>query len=147
MRVVLDPTRRIPPGAKLLRAPGDTLLVTADTDKAAPSATMGDAEIISLPAADGRVDLTALMSVLAEREINEVLVESGHTLSGAFLGSGLVDELIIYMAPVLMGSGAKPLLTLPQITRMDDRIPLRMEEIRAVGSDWRLTLRPQDDAG
>ncbi|RKZ37580.1 MAG: bifunctional diaminohydroxyphosphoribosylaminopyrimidine deaminase/5-amino-6-(5-phosphoribosylamino)uracil reductase RibD [Gammaproteobacteria bacterium] len=144
LRVVLDPTLRIPPNAKMLQAPGNTLLVTSSAGESAPPPTLGGAEIISLPGPDDRVDLAALMSALAEREVNEVLVESGHTLSGAFLRSGLVDELIIYMAPVLMGSGAKPLLELPQITRMNDRIPLRMEEIRAVGNDWRLTLRPQN---
>ena len=94
--------------------------------------------LLHLPAPDGRVDLRALLAHLAVAQCNEVLVEAGATLAGAALRAGLVDELIIYMAPTLMGSAARPLLDLP-FASMDEKLGLQISDITAVGSDWRIT--------
>ena len=89
---------------------------------------------------EGRVDLKALLGLLAARECNEVLVEAGAELAGAFISCGLVDELVIYMAPKLLGSTARPLLDLPLQT-MSASLATEIIDIRAVGDDWRITAR------
>jgi len=88
------------------------------------------------------VQLAAVLSSLARREVNEILVEAGATLSGAFLAAGLVDELILYQAPTLLGPSARPLADWPQLTAMAQRPQLRLTAIRQVGADLRLTLVP-----
>jgi diaminohydroxyphosphoribosylaminopyrimidine deaminase/5-amino-6-(5-phosphoribosylamino)uracil reductase len=88
-----------------------------------------------------RVDLQALLACLAqEHEANEVLVEAGARLTGAFLQAGLLDELVVYMAPKLLGSDARPLLELP-LVRMAEAVDLQIRDICAVGQDWRITCR------
>jgi diaminohydroxyphosphoribosylaminopyrimidine deaminase/5-amino-6-(5-phosphoribosylamino)uracil reductase len=77
---------------------------------------------------------------LAEREVNEVLIEGGQTLAGGALAAGIVDELIVYMAPHLMGDAARGLVRLPGVERMADRLDLEFGGVRQVGSDLRLTL-------
>lgn len=88
------------------------------------------------------VDLFDLLQKLGEREINEVLVESGSELSGAFIRAGLVDELIIYMAPKLMGSDARAMFELP-LQKMAESLPLHIKEIRQLGGDIRITAMPE----
>ena len=78
---------------------------------------------------------------LAQQQCNEILVESGPRLAGALLRAGLVDELIVYMAPTLLGNLARPLLELP-LHQMADQVPLRFEDVRKVGNDWRITAIP-----
>ena len=95
-----------------------------------------------LPVAD-HVDLQQVMQFLAEREINEVHVEAGAELCGALLNEKLVDEVVVYMAPHLMGDEAKGLFALPQIETMKQRIQLNINDIRAVGKDWRITAQPE----
>jgi len=80
--------------------------------------------------------------LLAEREINDVLLECGPTLAGAFLAAGGVDELVLYVAPHLMGDSARGLFHLPGLAQMKDRIPLEWIDVRQVGNDLRLTVRP-----
>ncbi|MCL7715589.1 bifunctional diaminohydroxyphosphoribosylaminopyrimidine deaminase/5-amino-6-(5-phosphoribosylamino)uracil reductase RibD [Stenotrophomonas mori] len=92
--------------------------------------------------ADGRFDLAAVMALLAERGINEVHAEAGPTLCGALLRGGLADELLLYMAPLLMGEGARPLLAGLGIAAMAQAVPLEMHDLRMVGRDLRLRLRP-----
>jgi len=96
-----------------------------------------------LPARDGQLDLEAVLDELGRREINEVLFETGAVLAGAVLRAGLIDELIVYMAPHLMGDEARGLFHLPGLSRMDQRIPLEIRDIRAVGRDWRITAVPE----
>jgi diaminohydroxyphosphoribosylaminopyrimidine deaminase/5-amino-6-(5-phosphoribosylamino)uracil reductase len=90
----------------------------------------------------GRVDLHQLMSHLVECEINDVMVEAGSVLNGALLQAGLIDELIIYMAPKLMGDSARGLFHLPALQAMAQNIDLTITDIRAVGNDWRITALP-----
>jgi len=88
------------------------------------------------------VDLPALLRFLAERRINEVLLEAGPTLNGAMLSLGLIDEIVIYVAPRLLGDAARGLFTLPGVSRLDQAMELRILDVRAVGRDWRVTAKP-----
>ena len=88
-----------------------------------------------------RVDLTALMTMLAAREMNEILVEAGATLSGALLEAGLVDELVLYQAPCLLGDAGRGLFRLANLTQMTGRPALEIKDMRAIGQDWRLIAR------
>jgi diaminohydroxyphosphoribosylaminopyrimidine deaminase/5-amino-6-(5-phosphoribosylamino)uracil reductase len=142
LRVVLDSRRRVPASARVLSADAPTLLLHAC------GATGGElprhAERAELPpAAGGGLDLPALLQLLATRECNEILVESGPTLAGAFLRQGLVDELVVYMAPRLLGSRARPVLELP-LDRMADVLQLQPVDQRQVGGDWRFTFIPRN---
>lgn len=138
-RVVVDSALRTPPTAKLLAEPGALVVTTAnDADGIAVLRAAG-AEVWQQ--AGERVDLAELLRQLAAVQVNEVLVEAGPTLAGAFVAAGLVDELIVYQAPTLLGSAARPLLELP-LTTMAEQQRLRVLDARAVGADWRWTLAP-----
>jgi len=142
VRVVLDPNLSVPATAKLLQQQGRTIIVTASKDKGREAELIqAGAEIIYLPAPGGTIDLPELLIYLANEEINEVLLETGATLSGAMLNTGLIDELIIYMAPHLMGNQARGLFNLPGLDKMDQRIDLDIKDIRAVGQDWCISCR------
>jgi diaminohydroxyphosphoribosylaminopyrimidine deaminase/5-amino-6-(5-phosphoribosylamino)uracil reductase len=99
-------------------------------------------ECVPVEMRGSRLDLDAVLALLATRGCNEVQVEAGATLAGAWLTAGLVDELLLYVAPVLLGDDARPLLYLPPLTTMAGRYELRTIERRAVGDDLRLLLRP-----
>ena len=140
LRVVLDTRLRTPPAAALLSQSGQAIIATAaERDDAALRAA--GAEIVSFPVGARGIDLAALLALLARREINEVLVECGPRLAGAFLADELTDELVVYMAPVLLGSNARPLLSLPLDT-MAARHRLAVTDLRQIGGDYRWTLAP-----
>ncbi len=145
VRVVLDSGLRLSPFAPLFDVPGAVWLYTehpAGSDRAAELAARG-AELRAAPYQPGRgLDLLAILQDLAQREINEVLVEAGAKLSGAFLSAGLVDELIIYQAPLLLGPQAQPSAALPQLTALEQASRWQWLESIPVGGDWRHTLRP-----
>ncbi|MCU7893249.1 MAG: bifunctional diaminohydroxyphosphoribosylaminopyrimidine deaminase/5-amino-6-(5-phosphoribosylamino)uracil reductase RibD [Candidatus Thiodiazotropha sp. (ex Ustalcina ferruginea)] len=144
VRVVLDPNLETPPNAKMLGLPGPTLIICNDEQPVHGAALeAAGAQIAVLPGDNQRLDLQEVLRFLALQEINEVLLESGATLAGAMLEQGLVDELIVYLAPHLMGSAARGLFLLPGITHMADRIALDIFDLRQVGSDIRITARPQ----
>ncbi|AKH21739.1 riboflavin biosynthesis protein RibD [Sedimenticola thiotaurini] len=144
LRVVLDPDLQISPSARLLNLPGETLIVTASDDQERCQALQAvGAEVIRLPRAGLGIDLEALLIQLAERGINEVLIETGPTLAGAAVAANLVDELVIYAAPILMGGDARGLLHLPGVTEMKERIDLQILELRSVGNDLRVRARPK----
>lgn len=140
LRVVLDSNQQLRAGAKVLQSPARSLVVSA---RPSPDAelTAAGIEQLSLAGADGRVDLALLLDELGRRQCNEVLVEAGAQLAGAFLQQGLLDEIIIFMAPKLLGSSARPLFDLP-LTQMAQQVPLIITDMRAVGDDWRITARP-----
>jgi diaminohydroxyphosphoribosylaminopyrimidine deaminase/5-amino-6-(5-phosphoribosylamino)uracil reductase len=92
---------------------------------------------------NGRIDLFALMQDLARKEINLLHVEAGAVLCGALLQNELVDEIVIYMAPHIMGDNAKGLFHLPGLEKMKDRISLKVKDVRAVGDDIRITAVPE----
>ena len=151
LRVVLDRRLRTPVDAALLRQPGTTLIATRsdDRDTRRKLADAG-AEVLCLSDNDadrgGRSELATLMAALAGRGVNEVLVEAGATLAGALLGEELVDEIVLYMAPVLLGDTARGLFHLPHIRTLAQRLALEVIEVHAVGSDWRITALPRIQA-
>jgi diaminohydroxyphosphoribosylaminopyrimidine deaminase/5-amino-6-(5-phosphoribosylamino)uracil reductase len=146
VRVVIDANLSMPADARMLSLDGVTLIVTAsdDGDRSEELVNAG-AEVLCLSSGVNSVDLVALMQHLARREVNEILVEAGATTCGALLRAGLVDELVVYMAPHLMGTAARGMFSLPGLEEMADRVPLRIEDVRAVGEDWRIVARPRPD--
>ena len=156
-RVIMDSQLKILPEAKILHQEGLSVICTAkasrrQTQKIPALEQQGvlieylETEIIA-----GREVLSAssLMAVLAQHQYNEVLLEAGATLGGSLLQAGVVDELVIYMAPHLMGSEARGLFNIPGLDKMADRIELDIKDIRAVGSDFRITakvLSPHTDS-
>lgn len=140
LRVVLDSTLRMPTGARLLLPPGKSLIVggKGEPERRAALEAQG-AEVLLLPDRAGRADIDALLVLLAAREVNEAHVEAGPTLNGALLAGGLVDELLVYQAPLLIGPG-HTLATLPALTRLLDAPRFRIAEVAPCGRDLRLRL-------
>ena len=140
LRVVVDSLLRTPPGAKILR--GGALIVSAIDDPAKiKDLRNASAEVVVLPGNNGRVDLTRLLHLLAEREVNELMVEAGVTLNGALLEAGLVDELVLYFAPMLLGDAARGLFALPVLSQMDQRKNLTLHDVRQIGTEIRVIAR------
>lgn len=143
LRVILDSRLRLGRDAELLRHPSPILLVHngAQDNAARLNDWPAHVELLAMPDSHGRIDLLAVLRELAQRQCNEVLVEAGATLAGSFLRRGLLDELIIYMAPKLLGSSARPLFDLP-LNTMSAALPVKVCDMRAVGDDWRITAVP-----
>lgn len=142
LRVVVDTHLSMPATAGMLQQPGRTLVMTCSEDEAAREVLeQAGAQVVQLPFSSNTVDMQAVLDTLGEMEINEVLVETGATLSGAMLQAGLIDELVIYMAPILMGDGARGLFRLPGLDSMQQKISLDITDMRAVGKDWRITAK------
>ena len=144
LRVVLDTRLRTPPRARLLSLPGDALVVCGEGAPAETELELrgAGADVLRLPQLGGRIDLPALLGALAGRGTNEVLIEAGATLAGSALLAGLVDELVVYVAPQLLGHAARALVNLPGLERLDERIGLQFGDVRRVGPDLRVTLIP-----
>ena len=133
MRVICDSRLRTPENVQVVAAPGALIYTTLRPQM------LGNAEVIQVPADKNEgVDLPSVLRDLAARGCNEVLVEAGATLSGRLFESGLVDELILYVAPVLLGPDARALLKLPLINEMKNRIELDLLESKQFGPDVRL---------
>ncbi|HET6433283.1 bifunctional diaminohydroxyphosphoribosylaminopyrimidine deaminase/5-amino-6-(5-phosphoribosylamino)uracil reductase RibD [Dyella sp.] len=141
LRVVLDRALRTPAGSHLLDGAAPTLVLHG-AGAMVDDERFAGVERATVPVRDGRLDLAAVLALLAARQVNEVHVEAGPVLGGALLAAGLVDELLLYVAPVLLGDTARPLLQLPNLLAMTDRWQLRTVEQRSVGINWRLRLRP-----
>jgi len=141
LRVILDRELRVPATAQVLDGSLPTLVLHG------PGARPIDrrfehVELAAVEIRQGRLDLSAVLALLAAREINEIQVEAGPTLAGALFAAGLVDELLLYVAPVLLGDSARPLLALPALGEMAARWKLGVVDQRMIGADWRLLLRP-----
>ena len=141
VRVVVDTHLSIPTEAKILQQAGETWVFTCADDGRKTELEAAGAKVHTMPFCASDVDLESVLDQLGEMEINEVLVETGSTLSGAFLQSGLVDELIIYMAPILMGDSARPLFRLPGLESMEQKIELDIIDQRRIGKDLRMTAK------
>lgn len=140
LRVVLDSRLRIPLSARVLQPPGAALVCTAKGADTRALAAQG-VEILSLPAAgDGRIDPVGVLQALAARGVNELHVEAGATLNGALLEAGLVDELLAYVAPSLLGDG-RPFADLGPRTSLDQSVSMCFVEAVFIGSDLRLRAR------
>ncbi|SEL57757.1 bifunctional diaminohydroxyphosphoribosylaminopyrimidine deaminase/5-amino-6-(5-phosphoribosylamino)uracil reductase RibD [Nitrosovibrio tenuis] len=149
LRVVVDSRLDVPVDARLLRGAGE-LIFTANASEGKIVALRDvGARAIVLPDSNldsgNHVDLAGMMRTLADFEINEVLVEAGRTLNGALIAAGLVDELVIYLAPYLIGDNAQGMLKLPELSKLAEKRALKIQDIRSVGSDIRLTARFCDD--
>lgn len=141
LRVVLDSGLRIPLTARILSG-GDVLIYTAAHDAEKFSALeRAGATVSMLPNNNGQIDLDAMLRDLARRGCNEVLLEAGSTLNGAMLRAGLVDELLLYIAPQLLGDRARGLAQLGELTGMDQRVNLRWQDVRQIGNDMRITAK------
>jgi diaminohydroxyphosphoribosylaminopyrimidine deaminase/5-amino-6-(5-phosphoribosylamino)uracil reductase len=141
LRIVVDRHLQIPLDARVLEG-GHVLIATAEhqAHKALRLHDLG-AEVVQLPDAEGKVDLQALLHELGRRELNEVLVESGNRLNGALLKSGVVDELIVYFAPHLLGDSARGMFGLGELTALEQRIQLSICDLRRIGIDLRIIAR------
>jgi diaminohydroxyphosphoribosylaminopyrimidine deaminase/5-amino-6-(5-phosphoribosylamino)uracil reductase len=139
-RIVVDSGLAISPAARVL-ADGGTWIFTASADsRKKEQLQQGGAEVIVMPDAHGKVDLAALMRELGRREINEVHIEAGAVLNGALLRAGLVDELLLFLAPSLLGE-ARGMFDLPAIERLDEKFKLRFHEVVQIGPDLRILAR------
>jgi diaminohydroxyphosphoribosylaminopyrimidine deaminase/5-amino-6-(5-phosphoribosylamino)uracil reductase len=144
LRVVLDSNLRTPVTAKVLDGAAATLLCHDQAVTVPESIRSAATLTLALRRADSGLDLNALMVHLAQQQCNEILVESGPRVTGALLQAGLLDELIIYMAPSLLGDRARPLLELP-LDHMAEKVELMLGDVRKVGTDWRFTAIPCRD--
>ena len=142
LRVIVDSGLRTPPGSKIFTESGTTLIAYALVSERSAALEAAGAELVHLPGADSRVDLRAMLQELAARQCNDILVECGARLAGSLLEHKLVDEIVLYQAPVLLGSRARPLFDLP-IDAMANKMDLQLLDQRQVGDDLRLTLRPK----
>lgn len=163
LRVVVDARLRTPPAARLLQPPGDVLIYHAgDGAHAAHGADAGDttgtadgadataaraaalrergAELVALPDAHGKVDLAAMLLDLGRRDVNELHVEAGHKLNASLLRTGRVDELLVYLAPKLIGIG-REMAAFGPLERLADALPLRWHAVDRVGDDLRILAR------
>lgn len=142
LRVILDSKLRTPPRAKTLSLPGKVLILTvSDAPEKSAALTAAGAEVVVLGAEHGRVSLTAVLALLAEREINTVLVEAGAILNGGFLQQGLLDEVVVYQAAHVLGGNSHGMFALDELKDMSQRPSLALNEVRRVGADLRLSYR------
>ncbi|MBL8501179.1 MAG: bifunctional diaminohydroxyphosphoribosylaminopyrimidine deaminase/5-amino-6-(5-phosphoribosylamino)uracil reductase RibD [Nitrosomonas sp.] len=139
-KVVVDSHLTIPLEARLLQGREETFIFTACAENPEKKAALSrmNARVIALPDAKGAVDLQQMMTVLAESGINEVLVEAGSGLNGALVEAGLVDELIIYVAPHLIGNDAQGMIALPELTDLERKKKLKIQDVRMIGQDIRI---------
>jgi len=141
LRVILDSRMRMPTNARILQAEGKCLIITASDDATLmQKLKKTGADVAHIATPQNAVDLVALIKHLAWLEVNEVLVESGATLCGALLRQGLVDELVLYYAPHVMGNRELGMFQMPPLARMSDRITTEVKDIRVVGKDWRVVV-------
>ena len=137
----MDSTLEIPIGARLLD--GGNVLVAAATEdlqKVAALRARG-AEVVVLPNAAGKVELQDLMRELARRELNEIHVEAGVRLNGSLVAADVVDELLVYLAPSLIGESGRGMFSLPPLDSLDQRVPLELRDVRTLGDGLRILAR------
>lgn len=146
LRVVLDSHLRTPAGARLFSTGGEVLILTAQSSfqdvQSGMRLTQKGARIEAAPEADGRLSLEAVLGRLGELEVNELQVEAGPTLAGELVRLSLADELLIYVAPRVLGNRARPLLALPEPPSLQEAQGFALVDAGMLGDDWRLRLRP-----
>jgi len=144
LRVVLDSGLRIPLSARIL-LDGKVLIYTSvSDDKKIAALEKAGASVCVLPDGNGQVDLPAMLRDLAQRGCNEVLVEAGSTLNGALLRAGLVDELLLYVAPQLLGDMARGVAHLGELASLELSIKLKWQDVRQVGDDLRILVKVEN---
>lgn len=146
LRAVVDNALRLPPNAKLLQQPGVVVYTSAEDLQKTIALEAAGARVMQVPGADGQVDVQAVLRDLADQGCNEVLVEAGSKLNGSLLQAGLADELVLYVAPQLLGDMARSIARLGELTSLKERIELEWKDVRQVGRDLRIVARV-DTAG
>jgi diaminohydroxyphosphoribosylaminopyrimidine deaminase/5-amino-6-(5-phosphoribosylamino)uracil reductase len=141
LRVILDSRLRTPPTAKTLSLPGDVLIFTTQKADEAEALLERAGARVERAAGGEQCDLERVLARLAELEVNDVWVEAGARLNGAFLKAGLIDELILYMAPRLLGDTARGMFAVPSLAALSDGWDLEIEEIGSIGADLRIVAR------
>jgi diaminohydroxyphosphoribosylaminopyrimidine deaminase/5-amino-6-(5-phosphoribosylamino)uracil reductase len=141
LRVVVDSRVEIPLTARILQGGPVLVAVAVDDKKRANSLRAAGAEVMLLPNPAGKVELKDLLEELGRRGINEVHAEAGFKLNGSFLREGLVDELLLYLAPCVIGHQASGLFNLPELTCLEGRRRLQVRDLRQIGEDIRLIAR------
>tara|TARA_B110000881_G_scaffold196362_1_gene191670 strand:+ start:213 stop:1340 length:1128 start_codon:yes stop_codon:yes gene_type:complete len=147
LRVVVDSKLQMAATARMFEQPGPTLIATLDGESQREKSQAlidAGAEVVFLPAIGEHIDLQALLVELAARGCNQVMVEAGAGLAGAFIAEGLLDELVCYWAPKLFGNDARPMFNLP-IRTIDAHLALSVKDMRMIGEDIRVTLYPDKD--
>jgi diaminohydroxyphosphoribosylaminopyrimidine deaminase/5-amino-6-(5-phosphoribosylamino)uracil reductase len=140
LRVIVDSKLETPPAAKVLE--GGALVAAARPDKPKIAALEAKgAEVIVMPNPAGKVELPDLLAELARRGVNEAHVEAGSRLNGSLVREGLVDELLVYLAPALIGDRALGMMDLPELSELSGRRELAIRDIRMVGPDIRIIAR------
>jgi diaminohydroxyphosphoribosylaminopyrimidine deaminase/5-amino-6-(5-phosphoribosylamino)uracil reductase len=143
-RVLIDSRLDLPLDARILEGePPVVFTVSRDEAKRKALAARG-VEVVDAPvdpAKPGKTDLAAIARELGARGFNEVTVETGGKLAGSLLAAGVIDEIVIYLAPMLLGDGAQGLFALPELTRLEQALRPRIVDVRPVGDDWRVTAR------
>ena len=141
LRVIADSHLRTPATARLFTVAGNILFATeGKVESELLQKSEGQIRIVSFGSASRRVDCRKLLDYLSELEINDVLVEAGPTLVGEFLHAGLVDEMVIYLAPAILGDSAMAMAVTPEIKHLADRYRGNFEDVRLVGDDIRIQL-------
>ncbi|MFZ1900024.1 MAG: bifunctional diaminohydroxyphosphoribosylaminopyrimidine deaminase/5-amino-6-(5-phosphoribosylamino)uracil reductase RibD [Azonexus sp.] len=141
LRVVVDSRLETPLSARILQGGPVLVAVAVDDEKRANLLRAAGAEVLLLPNAAGKVELKDLLEELGRRGINEVHAEAGFKLNGSLLREGLVDELLLYLAPCLIGHDASGLFNLPELTSLDGKRLLQIRDLRQIGEDIRLIAR------
>jgi diaminohydroxyphosphoribosylaminopyrimidine deaminase/5-amino-6-(5-phosphoribosylamino)uracil reductase len=141
-RIIIDSHWRTPVNARLLNLPGNVLIAGLKEKPVPQVLRETGADCMGFPSFDGRVDMDAVLCKLAERGFNEIQVEAGATLCGTLIHQGLVDELLIYQAPIILGGAAVSPFALPRLDNMDDRVHLNWVDSRRIGKDMRFRFRP-----
>jgi diaminohydroxyphosphoribosylaminopyrimidine deaminase/5-amino-6-(5-phosphoribosylamino)uracil reductase len=144
LRVLIDSQLDVPPTAQIL-AGESTLIFCGNLDKrhterASVLRDLG-AEIVQMANADGKVDLPAMLKVLGERQVNELHVEAGYKLNGSLLREGCVDELLVYLAPSLLGTDSMGMFSLIAPQALEDRVRLNFHAVDRIGDDLRILAR------
>jgi len=142
LRVVVDSKLETPLAARILQ--GGPVLVAGAVEQPEKMAALraAGAEVVILPNAAGKVELRDLLEELGRRGVNEVHAEAGFKLNGSLMREGLVDELLLYLAPCLIGHEASGLFNLPELTTLDGKRRLQIRDLRQVGADIRVLARP-----
>ena len=141
LRVIVDSRLDTPQSARILQ--GGNVLVVCAADKAAERAALEarGAEVMVIPNPHGKVDLPAMLAALSARGVNELHVEAGVKLNGSLIREGCVDELLVYLAPALLGDTAQGMAGLAAMTSLDDRVELVFQSVERVGADLRILAR------
>jgi diaminohydroxyphosphoribosylaminopyrimidine deaminase/5-amino-6-(5-phosphoribosylamino)uracil reductase len=142
MRVIVDSHWRTPANARLLSLPGKVLIAGLNENPVPEALREIGTECLGLPACEEKVDIKALLAELGKRGFNEVQVEAGATLCGTLIHQQMVDELLMYQAPIILGGGAVSPFAVPRLDNMQDRVHLEWIDSRRIGQDLRLRLKP-----